>query len=284
MTYHSANHRLMCHYCGKSIPVKRTCPNCGSTHLKWEGIGTQRLETELQELFQERKILRMDADTTSTKGAHAKLLEAFEEEKADILLGTQMVTKGLDFDRVTLVGIVDADQSLFAQDYRARERTFSLLTQVVGRAGRRQAQGHAVIQTYHPEDAVILNAARQDYEQFYEEELEHRRLLQCPPIAQLVVLTAVGENEREVLMALSAVKQRIESLMAGAFSDFCYPVLGPAPANIVRVQNRYRYHLTIRCPDGKRRRALIDGVLRETGADRRFRGVTVYADVNPMQI
>lgn len=195
-----------------------------------------------------------------------------------------MVTKGLDFDRVTLVGIVDADQSLFAQDYRARERTFSLLTQVVGRAGRRQAQGHAVIQTYHPEDTVILNAARQDYEQFYEEELEHRRLLQCPPIAQLVVLTAVGENERDVLTALSAVKQRIESLMAGVFSDFCYPVLGPAPANIVRVQNRYRYHLTIRCPDSKRRRALIDGVLRETGADRRFRGVTVYADVNPMQI
>lgn len=284
MTYHSVNHRLMCHYCGKSIPVKRTCPNCGSTHLKWEGIGTQRLETELQELFPERKILRMDADTTSTKGAHAKLLEEFEEEKTDILLGTQMVTKGLDFDRVTLVGIVDADQSLFAQDYRARERTFSLLTQVVGRAGRRQAQGHAVIQTYHPKDTVILNAARQDYEQFYEEELEHRRLLQCPPIAQLVVLTAVGENERDVLTALSAVKQRIESLMAGVFSDFCYPVLGPAPANIVRVQNRYRYHLTIRCPDSKRRRALIDGVLRETGADRRFRGVTVYADVNPMQI
>lgn len=131
---------------------------------------------------------------------------------------------------------------------------------------------------------MILNAARQDYEQFYEEELEHRRLLQCPPIAQLVVLTAVGENERDVLTALSAVKQRIESLMAGVFSDFCYPVLGPAPASIVRVQNRYRYHLTIRCPDSKRRRALIDGVLRETGTDRRFRGVTVYADVNPMQI
>lgn len=284
MTYHSVNHRLMCHYCGKSIPVRHTCPNCGSTHLRWEGIGTQKLEAELQELFPGRKILRMDADTTSTKGAHAKLLEAFEEEKADILLGTQMVTKGLDFDRVTLVGIVDADQSLFAQDYRARERTFSLLTQVVGRAGRRQAQGHAVIQTYHPEDSVILNAARQDYEQFYEEELERRRLLQCPPLAQLVVLTAVGEDEREVLQALSAVKQRIESLMAGAFSDFCYPVLGPAPANIVRMQNRYRYHLTIRCPDSKRRRTLIDGVLREAGADRRFRGVTVYADVNPMQV
>lgn len=284
MTYHSVNHRLMCHYCGKSIPVRRTCPNCGSTHLKWEGTGTQRLETELQQMFPERKILRMDADTTSTKGSHAKLLEAFAEDQADILLGTQMVTKGLDFDRVTLVGIVDADQSLFAQDYRARERTFSLLTQVVGRAGRRQTQGQAVIQTYHPQDEVILDAARQDYERFYEAEIERRRMLQCPPIAQLVVLTAVGERERDVLVALVAVKQRMESLMAGAFSDFCYPILGPAPATVVRVQNRYRYHLTIRCPDNKRRRALLDGILREAGASRNFRGVTMYADVNPMQI
>lgn len=284
MTYHSVNHRLMCHYCGKSIPVRRTCPNCGSTHLKWEGTGTQRLETELQQMFPERKILRMDADTTSTKGSHAKLLEAFAEDQADILLGTQMVTKGLDFDRVTLVGIVDADQSLFAQDYRARERTFSLLTQVVGRAGRRQTQGQAIIQTYHPQDEVILDAARQDYERFYEAEIERRRMLQCPPIAQLVVLTAVGERERDVLAALVAVKQRMESLMAGAFSDFCYPILGPAPATVVRVQNRYRYHLTIRCPDNKRRRALLDGILREAGASRNFRGVTMYADVNPMQI
>lgn len=284
MTYHSVNHRLMCHYCGKSIPVRRTCLNCGSTHLKWEGTGTQRLETELQQMFPERKILRMDADTTSTKGSHAKLLEAFAEDQADILLGTQMVTKGLDFDRVTLVGIVDADQSLFAQDYRARERTFSLLTQVVGRAGRRQTQGQAIIQTYHPQDEVILDAARQDYERFYEAEIERRRMLQCPPIAQLVVLTAVGERERDVLAALVAVKQRMESLMAGAFSDFCYPILGPAPATVVRVQNRYRYHLTIRCPDNKRRRALLDGILREAGASRNFRGVTMYADVNPMQI
>lgn len=284
MTYHSVNHRLICHYCGHTILLPDTCPSCGCTHLKTDGIGTQRLEQELHELFPQASVLRMDADTTGTKGAHAKLLARVANGKADILLGTQMVTKGLDFDNVTLVGIIDADQSLFAQDYRARERTFSLLTQVVGRAGRRDTQGHAVIQTYSPENPVILNAARQDYERFYEQEIEVRRALQCPPVAQIVVLTASAERERDVLEALVAVKARLESLMAGQFADFCYPVLGPVPAAIVRVQNRYRYHLSIRCPESKRRRALIGGVLREFAANSKFRSVNLYADVNPMQI
>lgn len=284
MTYHSVNHRVMCHYCGHSEPLPRVCPVCGSAHLKTEGAGTQRLEQELHELFPEAGVLRMDADTTGTKDAHVRLLTQFAEGKADILLGTQMVTKGLDFDNVTLVGIIDADQALFAQDYRARERTFSLLTQVVGRAGRRQTRGHAVIQTYCPENDVILGAARQDYEQFYEREIELRRALQCPPAAQIVMLTASGEHERDVLEALVTVKTRLESLMAGQFADFCYPVLGPAPAAIVRVKNRYRYHLTIRCPDGKRRRELIGGVLREFASISKFRSVTLLADINPMQL
>lgn len=284
MTYHSVNHRLVCHYCGHTEPLPRVCPSCGCTHLKTDGIGTQRLEQELHELFPEASVLRMDADTTATKGAHAKLLAQVADGKTDILLGTQMVTKGLDFDNVTLVGIIDADQALFAQDYRARERTFSLLTQVVGRAGRRGIQGHAVIQTYSPENPVILNAARQDYERFYEEEIEMRRALQCPPAAQIVVLTASAERERDVLEALVAVKARLESLMAGQFADFCYPVLGPAPAAVVRVQNRYRYHLSIRCPEGRRRRELIGGVLREFAANSKFRPVTLYADINPMQV
>lgn len=284
MTYHSVNHRLICHYCGHSVSVPHVCPNCGCTQLKTDGVGTQKLEQELHELFPEASVLRMDADTTATKGAHAKLLAQVANGKADILLGTQMVTKGLDFDNVTLVGIIDADQALFAQDYRARERTFSLLTQVVGRAGRRGTQGHAVIQTYSPENPVILNAARQDYERFYEEEIQVRRALQCPPAAQILILTASAERERDVLEALIAVKTRLESLMAGQFADFCYPVLGPAPAAVVRVQNRYRYHLSIRCPEGKRRRALIGGVLREFAANSKFRSVTLYADINPMQL
>ncbi len=284
LTYHSANHRLMCHYCGRSIPLPMRCPECGSTHLKTEGTGTQKLEEELTGLFPQARILRMDADTTMSKNAHERLLKQFSEHEADILIGTQMVTKGLDFESVTLVGVVDADQSLRAQDYRARERAFSLITQVVGRAGRRSTQGRAVIQTYSPEHPVLLTAARQDYERFYENEIAMRQALMCPPIRQIVLLTAVGERERDVLAAMIRVKQRIEGLMNGAFADFRYPVLGPAPAVILRVNNRYRYHLTIRCPDGKRRRALIGGILKEFAGDNRNRGVSLFADVNPQDV
>lgn len=283
MTYHSANGRIMCHFCGKSQPAPRVCPVCGSTHLKTEGVGTQRVEQELHQLFPSARVLRMDADTTSAKNAHEKLLNRFGAGEADILLGTQMVTKGLDFDNVSLVGVVDADQSLFAPDYRARERTFSLLTQVIGRAGRRELQGHAVIQTCAPEHEVILNAARQDYEEFYQREIVLRQALQCPPAAQILILSASAEQERNVLEALVAVKQRIEGLMNDQFSDFRYPVLGPAPARVLRVMNRYRYHLTIRCPEGKRRRELIGGILREFAADNRFRSVALFADVNPLE-
>ncbi len=284
MTYHSANGRIMCHYCGSSKPLPRVCPVCGSSHLKTEGAGTQRVEQELHERFPAARVLRMDADTTSAKNAHEKILSRFGAEEADILLGTQMVTKGLDFDNVALVGVVDADQSLFAPDYRARERTFSLLTQVIGRAGRRAIQGRAVIQTCVPQHEVILNAARQDYEQFYEREIELRQALQCPPAAQIVTLTASSEIERDVLEALVYVKQRMENLMRNQFSDFQYPVLGPAPARVLRVMNRYRYHLTIRCPDGKRRRVLLSGILREVASDSRFRSVALFADVNPLDM
>ncbi len=284
MTYHSVNGRIMCHFCGKSRFMPRVCPVCGSTHLKTEGVGTQRVEQELHQLFPSARVLRMDADTTSAKNAHEKLLSRFGAGEADILLGTQMVTKGLDFDNVSLVGVIDADQSLFAPDYRARERTFSLLTQVIGRAGRRGMQGHAVIQTCAPEHEVILHAARQDYEEFYQQEIVLRQALQCPPAAQILTLSAASETERDVLAALVAVKQRIEGLMRDQFSDFRYPVLGPAPARVLRVMNRYRYHLTIRCPEGKRRRELIGGILREFSADSRFHSVTLFADVNPTEL
>lgn len=284
LTYHSANHRLMCHYCGGSTSLPAACPECGSTHLKTEGIGTQKLEQELISLFPKARIMRMDADTTMGKHSHERLLEEFAAHQADILIGTQMVTKGLDFENVALVGVVDADQSLYAQDYRARERSFSLITQVIGRAGRRHVQGKAVIQTYSPEHPVILHAARQDYERFYQNEISMRQALMCPPIRQIVLLTATGERERDVLAALIRVKQRMEALMKGPFADFCYPVLGPAPAAVVRVSNRYRYHLTIRCPDGKRRRMLIGGILKEFIRDNRNRGVSLFADVNPQDI
>lgn len=281
MTYHSANGRAMCHYCGASVKIQEFCPSCGSPHLFMENPGTQRVEEELRALFPEARVLRMDADTTAGKNAHARLLGAFGDGKADILLGTQMVTKGLDFARVTLVGVLDADQSLYAQDFRARERTFSLITQVVGRAGRRETQGRAVIQTFSPEHPVILAAARQDYAAFYEQELESRRAIQCPPVRELLLLRATGEDEQAVLAALLRLKNRLLGLMEGQFQDFKYPVLGPAAAGIVRVAGRYRYHLTIRCPDNKQRRQLVSGVMREFAADRRNRGVHLFADLNP---
>ena len=170
-----------------------------------------------------------------------------------------MVTKGLDFENVTLVGVLDADQSLYAQDYRARERTFSLITQVVGRAGRRFDTGKAVIQTYSPTHPVILTAARQDYEAFYEREMETRQALQCPPVCDLTVLTAVGEVEQQVLASLLSLKTRLQSLMEGQYADVKAPVLGPAAAQVVKVMGRYRYHLTMRAQNTARWRALVAG-------------------------
>lgn len=281
MTYHSASGRAMCHYCGASVKITGTCPVCGGTSLFTETPGTQKVEQELHEKFPSARVLRMDADTMTTKGAHEKLLAQFAKGGADILLGTQMVTKGLDFENVTLVGVLDADQSLYAQDYRARERTFSLITQVVGRAGRRFDTGKAVIQTYSPTHPVILTAARQDYEAFYEREMETRQALQCPPVCDLTVLTAVGEVEQQVLASLLSLKTRLQSLMEGQYADVKAPVLGPAAAQMVKVMGRYRYHLTMRAQNTARWRALIAGVMREFLQDSKNRGVTVFADENP---
>lgn len=281
MTYHSASGRAMCHYCGASVRITGRCPACGGESLFTETPGTQKVEQELHEKFPAARVLRMDADTMHTKGAHEKLLAQFAKGEADILLGTQMVTKGLDFENVTLVGVLDADQSLYAQDYRARERTFSLITQVVGRAGRRFDTGKAVIQTYSPTHPVILAAARQDYEAFFERELETRQALRCPPVCDLTVLTAAGEVEQQVLKSLLALKTRLQSLMEGQYADVKAPVLGPAAAQVVRVMGRYRYHLTMRARNTARWRSLIAGVLREFLLDSKNRGVTVFADENP---
>lgn len=281
LTYHSVSGRAMCHFCGASIKITGLCPECGSPRLFTESAGTQKVEEELHALFPQARVLRMDADTTSTKNAHYHLLETFAKGRADILLGTQMVAKGLDFENVTLVGVLDADQSLYAQDYRARERTFALITQVVGRAGRRDKQGRAIIQTYSPNHPVILTAARQDYERFYADEIENRRALLVPPVEQMILLTGVGEIEPDVMRAMIRLKMRLVSLMEGQFSDFKYPVLGPSPATVVRVMGRYRYHLILRCPDNKRRRELISGILIEFSKDKQNRGVSIFADLNP---
>ncbi len=282
LTYHAAAGRLMCHHCGFSLKLPESCPECGGIHLKGVGFGTQKAEAELYRLFPEIRVVRMDADTTGAKASHEKLLKRFERERADVLLGTQMITKGLDFENVTLVGVLNADMSLFTDDYRGGERTFSLITQVVGRAGRRAARGRAVIQTYHPENRVIETAARQDYAAFYEKEILLREALMAPPVCDTAVLTLTGEDEHRVLVAACALAERLRGLLAGApYSAAGGDLLGPVPAAIARINRRYKYHISFRIRDAKMCRALIAALLRAFAAEKRNSGVALFADVNP---
>ena len=278
LTYHSANNRLMCHHCGFSRALPPTCPTCGGL-LNFIGTGTQRVEEELRERFPWAETLRMDTDTVSATHPHEKLLERFQKERIPILVGTQMVAKGLDFENVTLVGVVAPDLSLYVDDFRAGERTFSLLTQVVGRAGRGDKQGRAVIQTFTPDNDVICCAARQDYDRFYAQEIELRRLRRDPPFAQRVVVTAAGLEEGAVLRCCSHLRRALESSLPKIPGQ--WQLLGPAPAPVAKVNNRYRYRLTLTGESGKEFRALLAYLLKAAQRDKENKGVSVYADVDP---
>lgn len=280
LTYHSANGRLMCHYCGYSEPLPPACPSCGG-RLNFIGVGTQRVQEELEALFPGIEILRMDADTISAAHPHEELLSRFQKQRVPILVGTQMVAKGLDFDNVTLVGVVDADLSLYAADFRAGERTFSLITQVVGRAGRGEKRGRAVIQTYTPDNDVIRFAAGQDYDSFYGQEIQLRRLRDEPPFRDILVLTASGPDEAGVLRVCTRLRQFLERELP-KLPDQSFRLLGPAPAVIARVNNRYRYRLTLVGQDSRPLRSLIAALLRAVRQDRESRGTSVFADLNPM--
>ena len=281
LTYHSANHRLMCHYCGYSEPMIERCPDCGGM-MKHVGIGTQRVEEELRQMFPEIEILRMDADTVS--GNHMQLLERFEKEKIPILLGTQMVAKGLDFENVTLVGVLSADLSLYVDHYRAAERTFSLLTQVVGRAGRGGKLGRAVIQTYTPENEVIQSAAHQDYDRFYEGEIRLRRIRRYPPFADLFTLTVSGLDEGAVLRAAVRLKETLGQILQGEeFRKMDPEVLGPAPAPVLKVNNRFRYRITLVGKNDKILRRRLAWLLKDFSSRSENRGLNIFADCNAME-
>ncbi|MDD3346313.1 primosomal protein N' [Oscillibacter sp.] len=281
LTYHSANGRLMCHYCGHSQRANETCPVCGGI-MKHIGAGTQKVEEELRETLGGAGILRMDADTAA--GNHEKLLSQFEKERIPILLGTQMVAKGLDFENVTLVGVLSADLSLYVDHYRAAERTFSLLTQVVGRAGRGGKQGRAVIQTYTPENDVIQCAARQDYDGFYENEIRIRRLRRYPPFADLFTFTVSGTEEGSVLRSAAAVRETLRRLFASPVpSDTAPEVLGPAPAPVLKVNNRFRYRVLLVGRNDKSTRGAISGLLKTFTSDRANRGLNLFVDCNTME-
>lgn len=277
MTYHSANGKLMCHYCGNVQRVDKICPECGGI-LKFTGAGTQKIEEELGEMFPGVEILRMDTDTVAPAGSHEALLKRFREEKIPIMIGTQMVTKGLDFENVTLVGVLSADQSLYTGNYRSGERTFSLITQVVGRCGRGEKAGRAVIQTFTPNNEIIRQAADQDYEAFYRGELAIRQMQNNPPFTDMTVITAAGANEAVVLRCAAAIR---DDLLYFFNRDESASVIGPAPYAVVRVNNQFRYRVTLLCKNSKRVRQIVSEILCRYNTEKEFKGVSVFADANP---
>ncbi len=278
LTYHSANKRLMCHYCGHSEPARESCPECGGI-MKYFGAGTQKVEEELHEIFPGVKILRMDTDTVSASATHDSLLGRFAKERIPILIGTQMVAKGLNFSNVTLVGVISADQSLYTGDYRAEERTFSLITQVVGRSGRGDKKGRAVIQTFTPQNEVIRLASKQDYSAFYEREIAVRRILGTPPIAEFFAITVSGLDESAVLRCCIEIKRVLCDAIGDNRSG---RILGPAPAAVLRISQRYRYRLLLSAENTKAVRTLIANIVIRYLQDSRFRGLSIFADIDPM--
>ena len=280
LTYHSANNRLMCHYCGHSQPVPTRCPTCDGP-MKQVGVGTQKVQEQLEVLFPGQPILRMDTDTVNAANTHEDILDKFKTENVPVLIGTQMVAKGLNLPNVTLVGVLDADLGLYTDHFRAAENTFNMLTQVVGRAGRGDAPGSAIIQTMVPEHRVIRLAAKQDYEGFYDMEIELRKLQGCPPFGDLATITFVGQEEGRVLHGAVKFAESLKNLLKlPQYAAEQCTVLGPAPCPVPKINYNFRHRLTLRCRMTKALRELIAHLLRQFSQDKENRGVSAFADVN----
>ena len=276
---------MVCHWCGtRQIPPK-ACPECASPHLHRMGYGTQRIEEDLSTLFPAARLMRMDADTTSTKSAYTNLLDSFRHHGADILFGTQMVTKGHDFPDVTLVGVLMADMSLYLDDYRAGERTFSMITQVIGRAGRADKPGLAVIQTLNPESDILRLACLQDYETFYKREIRLRRALQFPPFCDIVLMTLTSPDEKELQKACLRLSEELRRLNTEAYTDVPIVAFGPFEAPVYRVDNVYRMRMVVKCKLGRRSRAMFAEILRSfTSTARGGQKPVLSMDFNPSSI
>ncbi|MFR5875973.1 MAG: primosomal protein N' [Eubacterium sp.] len=284
LTYHSYNNRLICHYCGYSKRLDNICPECGSDAVRYSGYGTQRIEDELSSLFPEARVLRMDADTTGAKFSHQKLLDSFANGEYDILIGTQMVAKGLDFDNVNLVGVVNADNSLYDENYTASERSFDLITQVVGRAGRRDSRGKAVIQTINPYNETIEFAAKQDYLGFYNNEIQLRKLMIYPPYCDIYSATFTGEDENKTALCAKAFFDNIVELNSNKYSDVRLVVLGPTPAKISKINNNYRYRLALKCKNSIKVRNMITEILKRLGKIKEYKDISIGIELNPNDI
>ena len=262
-TYHASDKALVCHYCGKEVPVPKTCPSCGSHYIRYFGTGTQKIEEETRRLFPEASILRMDADTTTGKNGHARILELFGKGKADILIGTQMIAKGHDFPNVTLVGILAADLSLNLGTYQAAENCFQLITQAAGRAGRGELPGQVFIQTYQPENHSIRMAAAQDYEGFYQEEILLRQAMEYPPFSHIFSVLITGEMEQEVILAA----QRLGAFMNHYAERAGCTVVGPAPAPLPKFRGEFRWQIFAKGTDAERLKAFALYTVEQTKKD-----------------
>jgi primosomal protein N' (replication factor Y) len=279
LTYHKNNHRLKCHYCSREEEMPMNCPECNSDLIRYFGTGTQRVEEALTSLIPEARVIRMDVDTTRRKGAHERLLNQFSNQEADILLGTQMIAKGLDFPNVTLVGVLSADSMLHLPDFRSSEKTFQLLTQVSGRAGRHELSGEVVIQTYTPDHYSIELASVYDFEEFYKQEMNMRRAFRYPPYVFLTLITVSHENQVKVIQ----VTQRIVQLLLQHVQEDTV-VLGPTPSPLTRIKDRYRYQSMIKYRHEPRLRELINKITDQFAEEIRKDNLQIFVDMQPYQL
>ena len=280
LTYHSANKRLMCHYCGYSESAVNVCPECKCEHIKYMGAGTQKLEEELALLFPSAKILRLDADSTTSRDSYSVNLNAFANGEYDIMIGTQMVAKGLDFPNVNLVGVIGADRALFSDDYRGFERVFSLLTQVIGRAGRSGGNGKAIVQTVDPENNVIELAKMQDYNAFYEQEIKMRRVMVYPPYCDICVVASQSQNSYLAKKTIDELYSSLKAELENGYKDVPAMILGPSASSVPKINNKYRYRFVIKCKNSKRLRDLI----RKITSIKHKEDLQILVDINPETI
>lgn len=280
LTYHKSNDKLMCHYCGYSARFSGKCPDCGSDEVMATGLGTQLLAEELETSFPNARVLRMDADTTYSRCAYEEKFKAFENGEYDIMVGTQMIAKGLDFPNVTVVGVISLDNSLFAGDYKSFERTFSLLTQVVGRGGRGDTPAVAYIQTNVPDHHIITLASQQDYKEFYSQEIALRKQLIYPPFCDICAIYFSSPVETDAIKCANAFVGLMKEKLSESGEKFPLRVLGPAKSGQGRINNRYKYALTVKCRANSKFRGFVSNLLLAAYKDKRFANVRVYADIN----
>ena len=283
MTYHSIEGHLKCHYCGYTERVSTVCPDCKSTSVRYFGSGTQKLEEEIYQMFSDTQVIRMDNDTTTTKMSHERLLKQFAKPGCSILLGTQMIAKGLDFKEVSLVGVISADSSLFVGGYNGAEKTFSLVTQVCGRAGRGEIPGYAVVQTYHPEHYAILAAKSQDYESFYQNEIVFRKNVKYPPFSEIINVIFTGTDEKRIFEMADGIKQIMTEKVDfyGERKDYI-AMYGPTPCGVAKIRNQYRYHILIKCTRADRVQTSFSEAVKALILANTKNDITVTVDVNPV--